>query len=322
MALKVSHIDFVKNRKIYYIISCSLIAIAVIVSLIFGVKVDIQFRGGTIATYSYSGELNIDDFEKTVQDQTGMQVSARAAKNAATGEPNVTLNFASKEGLSAEAQTALTAALQEAYPDNNVETVSVNSVSPTMGKDFLLKCLVAVAFSAVFMILYIALRVRKIGGWSAGVFAVVALLHDIAMVFATFIIFRMSLDDNFIAVLLVILGYSINDTIVIYDRIRENERLHAGRLSEENVKDMVNLSINQTLPRTLNTTISTLIAMTVVCILAFANGVSSIVEFAFPLIIGLISGAYSSICLSGPLWVVWQQHKIRNKHNRKKSAKA
>ena len=75
MALKVSHIDFVKNRKIYYIISCSLIAIAVIVSLIFGVKVDIQFRGGTIATYSYSGELNIDDFEKTVQDQTGMTSS-------------------------------------------------------------------------------------------------------------------------------------------------------------------------------------------------------------------------------------------------------
>lgn len=318
MAMKIPHIDFVKNRKIYYIISCSLIAIALLVSLIFGVKVDIQFRGGTIATYSYSGELDIEEFEKTVQEQTNMQVSARAAKNMATGEPNVTLNFASKEGLSVEAQTALTTALQDAYPDNAIATVSVNSVSPTMGKDFLLKCLVAVAFSAIFMILYIALRFRNIGGWSAGVFAVVALLHDIAMVFATFIIFRMSLDDNFIAVLLVILGYSINDTIVIYDRIRENARLHTGRMSEGNIKDVVNLSINQTLSRTVNTTVATLIAMVVVCILAFANGVNSIVEFAFPLIIGLISGAYSSICLSGPLWVVWQQYKIRR--NRRKSA--
>lgn len=321
MAMKIPHIDFVKNRKIYYIISCSLLALALLISIIFGVKVDIQFKGGTIATYSYSGELDIDAFEKTVQDQTGLQVKANAAKNAATGEPNVTLSFSTKEGLSAEDQNALTAALQEAYPDNTIETVSVNSVSPTMGKDFLLKCLVAVAFSALFMIIYIALRFRRIGGWSAGVCAVIALLHDIAMVFATFIIFRMSLDDNFIAVLLVILGYSINDTIVIYDRIRENERLHTGRLSEENVKDIVNLSINQTLARTMNTTISTLIAMIVVCILAFANGVNSIVEFAFPLIIGLISGAYSSICLSGPIWVAWQQKSIRSKR-RKKSAKA
>ena len=232
------------------------------------------------------------------------------------------MNFASAEGLSSEAQSALTTALQQAYPDNAIETVSINSVSPTMGKDFLLKCLVAVAFSAVFMILYIAVRFRKIGGWSAGVCAVIALLHDIAMVFATFIIFRMSLDDNFIAVLLVILGYSINDTIVIYDRIRENERLHTGRLNENAIKDMVNLSINQTLSRTVNTSVATLIAMVVVCILAFANGVSSIVEFAFPLIIGLISGAYSSICLSGPIWVAWQQHKIRSRNNRKKAAKA
>ncbi len=321
MALKIPHIDFVKNRKIYYIISCSLLAIALIVSLVFGVKVDIQFKGGTIATYSYSGELNIEELEQTVQDQTGYEVSATAAQSAATGESNVTLNFATSEGLSSDEQSALTTALQEAYPDNNIETVSINSVSPTMGKDFLLKCLVAVGFTALFMILYIAVRFRKIGGWSAGVFAVIALLHDIAMVFATFIIFRMSLDDNFIAVLLVILGYSINDTIVIYDRIRENERLHSGRLNENSIKDMVNLSINQTLSRTLNTSIATLMAMVVVCILAFAYGVNSILEFSFPLVIGLISGAYSSICLSGPMWVAWQQHKMRTK-NRKKTAKA
>lgn len=321
MALKIPHIDFVKNRKIYYIISCSLLAIAILVSLIFGVKVDIQFKGGTIATYSYSGELNIEELEQTVQDQTGLEVSATAAQSAATGEPNVTLNFATSEGLSSEEQSALTTALQEAYPDNSIEIVSINSVSPTMGKDFLLKCLVAVGFTALFMILYIAVRFRKIGGWSAGVFAVIALLHDIAMVFATFIIFRMSLDDNFIAVLLVILGYSINDTIVIYDRIRENERLHNGRLNENSIKDMVNLSINQTLSRTLNTSIATLMAMVVVCILALAYGVNSILEFSFPLVIGLISGAYSSICLSGPMWVAWQQHKMRNK-KRKKVAKA
>lgn len=322
MALKISHIDFVKNRKIYYIISCSLIAIAVIVSLVFGVKVDIQFRGGTIATYSYSGDLSLDELQKTVEDQTGMQVKVTPSKNAVTGESNVNLNFAASKGITVEEQTAMTQNLQKTFPDNQIETVNVNSVSPSMGHDFLLKCLIAVAFSSIFMIIYIAVRFRKIGGWSAGVFAVIALLHDLAMVYATFVIFRMPLNDSFIAVLLVILGYSINDTIVIYDRIRENQRLYTGSsMSESKIQDMVNLSINQTLPRTLHTSISTIMAMVVVCVLALISGMNSILEFAFPMLIGLITGAYSSICLCSPMWVVWQQHKIRNNHH-KKSAKA
>jgi len=311
--MKMSTFDFVGKRKIFYIISCALLAVALVFSFVFGVNLDIQFKGGTIATYSYEGELDTDAFAGTVTEVTGINATARGSKNAVTDEPNVMITFASKEGLSADKQSEMTAKLQETYPDNKVEVVSINSVSPTMGKDFLLKSLVAVAFAAIFMILYIALRFRKIGGWSAGVFAVVALLHDVAMIFATFIIFRMNLDDNFIAVLLVILGYSVNDTIVIYDRIRENVNNHVGRMSEDNIKDIVNLSINQTLSRTINTTVCTLIAMVVVCVLAVINNTESIITFAFPLIIGLISGAYSSICLSGPLWVRWQQFKIRRK---------
>lgn len=317
MAMKVPTINFVKNRKICYIISACILVIALAFAFIFGVNLDIQFKGGTIATYSYSGDLNLDEFALIAENVTTMGVSANSAKNAVTGEPQAVLTFASTEGLSADGQSAMTDALQKAFPDNSISVVSINSVSPTMGKDFLLKSLVAVAFSAIFMILYIALRFRNIGGWSAGVFAVVALLHDILVVFATFIIFRMSLDDNFIAVLLVILGYSVNDTIVIYDRIRENAKAHVGRMSEDNIKDIVNVSINQTLSRTINTTICTLIAMVVVCILALINNTESIITFALPLIVGLVSGAYSSICLSGPLWVVWQQYKIRRKRHKK-----
>ena len=311
--MKLTAIDFFGKRKIFYIISCTLLAIAVVFGLVFGVDLDIQFKGGTIATYSYQGELDLDAFANTVTEVTGIEAEASGAKNAVTDEPNVMLTFASKEGLSADMQSAMTTKLQETFPDNAIDVVSINSVSPTMGKDFLVKSLVAVAFAAIFMILYIALRFRKIGGWSAGVFAVVALLHDIAMIFATFIIFRMPLDDNFIAVLLVILGYSVNDTIVIYDRVRENVNNHVGRMSEDNIADIVNLSINQTLSRTLNTSICTLISMVVVCILAVINNTESIITFAFPLIIGIISGSYSTICLSGPLWVKWQQHKIRRK---------
>ncbi len=311
--MKVTNFDFVGKRRIFYIISCALLALGIVCAVVFGVNLDIQFKGGTIATYSYQGELDIDAFAGTVTEVTGVTATARGSKNAVTDEPNIMLTFATKEGLSADMQSEMTAKLQETYPDNAVDVVSINSVSPTMGKDFLLKSLVAVAFSAIFMILYIALRFRRIGGWSAGVFAVVALLHDVAMIFVTFIVFGMNLNDNFIAVLLVILGYSVNDTIVIYDRIRENVNAHVGRMSEDNIKDIVNLSVNQTLARTINTTISTLIAMLVICVLALVNNTTSIISFAFPLIIGLISGAYSSICLSGSLWVRWQQFKIRRK---------
>ena len=169
--------------------------------------------------------------------------------------------------------------------------------------DFLVKCLVAVFAAFILMIVYIAIRFRRIGGWSAGVTGVIALLHDVLMVFAVFVIFRLPVDDNFMAVVLFILGYSINDTIVIFDRIRENERLY-GR--SKDVVELVNLSINQTLRRTMNTTLSTLIAMGCVCVFAVVFGVSSIISFAFPMVVGLISGFYSSVCLSGTIWAWWR----------------
>lgn len=310
MAKKLRYFDFVGSRKIYYIISASLFAIALISALIFGVEIDIQFRGGTMATYSYAGTVSESDFQKAIQNQTGQSVVVTGSQNIQTGQENFNVEFASAKGIPVEEQTALLEKLQETFPENQIESVSVNSVSPTMGKDFLLKCLVAVFFAALFMVIYIALRFKRIGGWSAGVFSVMALIHDVLMVFATFIIFRMPLDDNFMAVVLVILGYSINDTIVIYDRIRENEKLYG---TAKPLDQLVNDSINQTLGRTIHTTVSTLMAMGVVCIMAFINQVDSIVTFSFPLIIGLLSGSYSSICLCATSWVAWRGRKGKTK---------
>jgi len=310
MAKKLRYFDFVGSRKIYYIISASLFAIALISALIFGVEIDIQFRGGTMATYSYTGTVSESDFQKAIQNQTGQSVVVTGSQNIQTGQENFNVEFASAEGIPVEEQTALLEKLQETFPQNQIESVSVSSVSPTMGKDFLLKCSVAVFFAALFMVIYIALRFKRIGGWSAGVFSVMALIHDVLMVFATFIIFRMPLDDNFMAVVLVILGYSINDTIVIYDRIRENEKLYGG---SKPLDQLVNDSINQTLGRTIHTTVSTLMAMGVVCIMAFINQVDSIVTFSFPLIIGLLSGSYSSICLCSTSWVAWRGRKGKAK---------
>ncbi len=300
---QMKQINFYGHRKIYYTISACLIALLVICVAVFGVKVDIQFTGGLIATYSYEGDLDFAAVEQTASEVTGYGVTSDSSESLSSGEKQIALNFSTKDGLSVEMEDALTSTLEETYADNNLQYVSIDSVAANMGTDFLVKCLVAVFAAFILMIVYIAIRFRRIGGWSAGVTGVIALLHDVLMVFAVFVIFRLPVDDNFMAVVLFILGYSINDTIVIFDRIRENERLY-GR--SKDVVELVNLSINQTLRRTMNTTLSTLIAMGCVCVFAVVFGVSSIISFAFPMVVGLISGFYSSVCLSGTIWAWWR----------------
>lgn len=306
--IRLPRIDFIGHRKLYYAISGGLLLIALIVSLVFGVKIDIKFTGGTIATYSYTGVIDEDDFEKTVEDVTGREVSVSGSQDLMTGENNFTVNFSDAVALDVEEQTAMNEAIDAAYPDNKIEIVTVSSVSPTMGFDFLLKCIVAVGFASVVMVIYVGLRFRKIGGMSAGVCALVALVHDLCMVYATFAIFRMPLDDNFMSIMLVILGYSVNDTIIIYDRVRENEQLYGNKLTPA---EMVNLSTNQSLSRSLHTSATTIFSMLVVLIMALINGVDSIVTFTLPLIIGLISGTYSTLCIACPTWVGWLEHKAK-----------
>ena len=301
--IKLPGFDVVGSRKIFYAISGGLLALALVVSIVFGVKIDIKFTGGTIATYSYTGEIDEAEFEKTVEDVTGHDVTVSGSKDLMTGNNTFTVNFTEAVALDVEEQTAMNDAIDEAFPDNKIETVNVNSVSPTMGTDFLLKCLVAVAFASVVMVIYVGLRFRKIGGVKAGVCALLALFHDLCMVYATFVLFRMPLDDNFMSIMLVILGYSVNDTIVIYDRVRENEALY--RNAKLTPSELVNLSINQSLSRCLHTSATTIFSMIVVLVMALVNGVDSIVTFTLPLIIGLISGTYSTICIACPTWVAW-----------------
>ncbi|MEG0754731.1 MAG: protein translocase subunit SecF, partial [Angelakisella sp.] len=171
------------------------------------------------------------------------------------------------------------------------------------GKEFFFKSIIAVTVASIIMILYIALRFRNIGGWSAGVMAVIALFHDILIVFAVFVFLRIPLNDNFIAVILTILGYSLNDTIIIYDRIRENEKLMSRKA---NLAEIVNLSVNQSLGRAFGTTFATVLSMVVVAVVAGLYGITSIITFAIPMIAGMVSGLYSSVFVTGPLWVLWE----------------
>ena len=186
--------------------------------------------------------------------------------------------------------------------------VDANSLSPTVGTLFFIKCLVATALACLFLVVYVAFRFRKIGGVSAGLMAIAALVHDLLIVYFTFVIFRIPLNDNFVAVILTILGYSLNDTIVIYDRIREN-RQRMGASSD--INEVVNASLQQSFRRTLNTTITTGIVVLTLVIVALTQNLESIISFAVPLLFGVISGFYSSTFLCSPVWALWVSHRAK-----------
>ena len=309
--MKQFNFDFIKNKKIFFGISLGIMFIGIIFNFIFGTQLDIQFTGGAIIKYSYTGDLDESQMEKLIQDKTTEVVEIQLNKNVVSAadntiKNNVSVEFGGNDALSVEQQTELSNALEETFPENHFEQIESSSVNPSMGHTFFWKCMTAIAIASILMVLYVAFRFKKISGLSAGVMALVALIHDVIMVYFTFVIFRLPLDDNFIAVVLMILGYSLNDTIVIYDRIRENRKKLGPKTK---VADLVNASINQTLSRTINTSISTVMAIGTVLVVALFFKLDSVVSFALPMMIGVISGCYSTISIAGPLWVMWQEHK-------------
>lgn len=302
--------DFIGHKKIFFSISLTLIAIILAVTLCFGIELDIQFKGGAIIKYTYTGEVSESEFAAKAEELLGQKINTQMAKDLGGGKNSVVITLAGEKGLSVDDQEKLTAGLEKIYADNDMELSSVNSVEPTMGREFLMKCLMAVAFASLLIVIYVAIRFRKIGGLSAGVMAVVALIHDVIMVFGVFAILRIPLNDNFMAVAITIIGYSVNDTIVIYDRIRENERLYGNKMQ---IAELVNTSICQSFRRSLNTSVTTVLAMSCVAVVAVFFGVTSIVSFAIPMLVGLICGFYSTVFIANPLYVMWQEHKEKKR---------
>ncbi len=325
------HIDFMKKSKIFFGISLGIMLVCLILNIfVLPTQVDIQFTGGTIIKYNYGGELDKSKFESTINKTLDSIDSLKKesatysySENLQSNDKNeaylVSVQFTGNKAVSVDDKTKLTDAIQKAYPDNHFAEESSTSVDASKGTNFFLKCMVAVILAAVLMVFYVAIRFRKIGGMSAGVMAVVALVHDLIIVYFTFVVFRMPLNDNFIAVVLMILGYSLNDTIVVYDRIRENKRKSGPKTK---IGDIANNSINQCLTRTICTSITTIFAIGSVLVVSLMFGIDSIVSFALPMMIGLISGCYSSICIAVPLYVMWKNHKDKKKAETKKKSKA
>ena len=298
--------DIIGNRKKFFLFSTVLIVFILLFSLVFGVEMDIQFKGGAMLTYGYEGEASLSGLQSDIEAVLGSKVTLQTGSSMATGAQTLTISMAGTQTVETAQVEQLNDALSKAYPEMNFRQLSMNNVDPTIGGEFFSKSIVAVVAASVLILVYIAVRFKNIGGWPAGCMAIVALVHDLIVIYGVFVLMRVPLNGNFIAVLLTILGYSINDTVVIYDRVRENRRLYGNTMD---FAALVNTSINQSLTRSVKTTVTTMLALGTVCVVSLVYGLDSIFTFAFPLIIGMISGVYSTVCIAGPLWVEWELHK-------------
>lgn len=294
--------DFFKNRYAFLLVSIILIVFGTVFGFINGVELDISFRGGSILQYSYDGELSPGEAEDVIQTALGQPVTAQVTEDFATSSTSLIVQVAGTESLTVEEQQLIRETLVNAFPDLNVEAEDIQTVDPFIGREMFIRGLLAILVASALIVAYVWIRFRTISGPSAGVFALFALLHDVTIAFLVFVVMRAALDDNVIAVVLSILGWSVNDTIVTYDRIRENARNH-GKLS---IVDNVNLSVHQSLSRSVHTSVCAFIAVAIAYVFALLYGIESVREFSLPMMIGIIAGSVSSILMASQFWAQWK----------------
>lgn len=296
-------IGFFKKRRFIFAFSCALLLGGAVFTAVKGVRLDTQFAGGAILKYSFKENTDTGKLEGAVKDALGRPVSSQVTTDPATKQKKLVLTLSGNKGLTPEDQKKALNALKKTSPDSEFKLSQSYAVEPYIGKKALQDSAIAIVLALLLITIYVWVRFSVLSGLSAGVMAVVALLHDMLMVFFMFVVFRIPLNDAFVAVTLTIIGYSINDTIVLYDRVRENKK----QCPKEPLPQLMDESITQTLARSLNTSFTTVMCVVCILVCSVLYGIESIKVFSFPMLIGLITGCYSSICIAGPLWVCWRK---------------
>lgn len=285
--------NIIKNRVKFFAVSIVLILAGIIFMIINGVSgkgslnFDTDFTGGTAISIDMGREFENDEIANVIKEVTG-QTSPQIQKIMGTTEVSIKM-----QSIDGEMRTKLLTAFKEKLSITDDNILSISDVSGTVSGEMQRLALMAVFVSCVAMLIYISIRFKDV---RTGASAIIALLHDVLIMLAFYAVFRVPVNNSFIAAMLTVLGYSINSTIVIFDRIRENKSRYRMNQTEE----LINKSVTQTLGRSINTSITTLFTIGAIYIL----GVQSIKEFALPLIVGIISGAYSSIFISGSVWYI------------------
>lgn len=333
--------SIIKHKWVYMGISFALMIASIISLLVRGFNLDTDFAGGIAVTYEINADFTTEEVQKIVDEALGSQQSPSSIQRSNDNE--VIIKFGYDNSLETEADradfsldrvTKITNSLQDKYGTTVVEEAQAEEattdeavaedqtateqaaeeveaakvvlknqdiISPSTGKDLARSAVWMSILACIAILFYVTIRFEFV----SGAVAVFALAHDVLLLLGLYSLLQWSVDTNFIAAILTVLGYSINNTIVIMDRIRENTR-HARKESYAEIADK---SIIQTMKRSLNTTITTLLTIGMVYIL----GVKSIQAFALPIIIGIVIGFYSSVFVAGPLWATWRDSAVKAK---------
>lgn len=312
--VEVKTINFLGKKKLFAGIAGAVIAVGVIAMIVFGVKdsafnYSLEFQGGTSFNITFDKTYTIDELDSDVipilADAAGISTTD-IQPSPVQGTTEVILK--TKE-LSQEQRAAFYEALESEFGILE-EDVTTENISATVSSEMKQDAIVAVVIATILMLIYIWFRFKNV---SFAISAVSALVHDVLVTITCYALFRWSVGNTFIACMLTIVGYSVNATIVIFDRIRENLKEMAEQQNMKNLRnkmtleDIVNGAISQTLTRTIYTSLTTVVMVVVLFIL----GVTAIREFALPLIVGIVCGTYSSICLTGALWYTLRKREIK-----------
>ena len=294
---------FLNKTKYMIIVSCAVILAGIIFGVIFGgLNLGIDFTGGSILTIDMGEDFDLNVVNDALQ-ANGIDPATAQINRSEDTQAIIRMQELPDTVDDATFRENLVATLAKTYP--NAVGGEIESVGGATTGEIISNAFLSVLIASVLMLIYIWIRFELF----SGIAAVVALIHDVLIMTAVMCIARIPVNSSFIAACLTIVGYSINDTIVVFDRIRENNKKLSGKsMSRMEVADH---SIRETLPRTINTSLTTLITILAVYIF----GVASIKEFALPIIVGLISGTYSSIYIASPIWVSLVEWR-RRQHNK------
>lgn len=305
-AIHFNRLPIIEKRRTFFIIAIIAVVSGPLFCLINGaagkgaLNLSMEFRGGTATDVTFVDSYSIDDIDEKIKPVISEVIGDTEIQSQKVSGGNEII-FKTRT-LSVDEREALTDALDEQFPietytDNAGEearSINFETISSTISSEMRRDAIVAVIIAVICMLIYIWFRFSDSRFALA---AVIALCHDVALVFAAYAIVRISVGNTFIAAMLTIVGYSINATIVIFDRVRENLK---QRKNFESLEDLVDMSITSTMTRSIYTSLTTFVTIAAL----YVVGVASIKEFALPLMVGIVSGAFSSVCLTGPLWYI------------------
>ena len=303
-------LHFIKHKKVFYIISIVIIVVGIGFMGIRGLNYGIDFTGGTMIQMEMGEKVDISEVEKAIKEYD------LDPEIIYSGEDNTQSVIRTIESLSSDERPELIHTINETFGTTDEDVVAQELFGPSIGKELRNNAILAIILASICMLIYIRFRFAQ---WKFGGAALLGVIHDVLIVISFYAIFNITVNNPFIAGILTVVGYSINDTIVIFDRIRENIKY----MRKGNTEELIDTSITQTLGRSLMTSVTTLIVMVPLLIMAG----DAIREFVLPLMVGIIAGAYSSICVCSPLYYEfgkrenlskYEKQQLQHKKNKKK----